>query len=318
MTTRRSLISAALATPALAQDAWPSGPIRLIVGFAPGSNPDLMARLLAEPLSTALGVGVVVENRPGASGNIGAQAVAQARPDGYSLALGSVNHAINASLFANPGYDFQRDFAPVAQVYLIPNVVLVAPALPVRTMAELVEYCRARPGEINFGSSGVGTTLHLAGELLKQAAGIDIVHVPYRGAPEAHQDLQAGRVQLIIDNLPPSIARIEAGHVRPLAVTSATRSARLAELPTVAEAGFPSLEMLIWGGVFIHARTPPAIQARLLAEVERIIDTPAFRARLEQFGSLPVNRDREAFRAFTLAEIARWREVVQRSGARAA
>ena len=309
--------TALLAAPALAQDAWPSGPIRFIVGFAAGSNPDLMARLMAEPLSAALGVPVVVENRPGAAGSIGAEAAARARPDGNTLLLGTVNHAINQSLQSGLSFDFLRDFVPIGQCYLIPNVVLVATSLPVSTMAELVALARARPGQINFASSGVGTSLHLAGELLKQSAGIDMVHVPYRGAPDAHQDLEAGRVQLIIDNLPPSIPRIEGGRAKPLAITSPTRFSRLPDVPTVAEAGFPQLQMLIWGGIFVATRTPAPIQERLRVEMDRMIETPAFQARLQQLGSLPVERNREAFRAFTVAETARWREVVERSGARA-
>ncbi|MBY0335330.1 MAG: tripartite tricarboxylate transporter substrate binding protein [Acetobacteraceae bacterium] len=313
-----ALAGALLAAPGLAraQDAWPGGPVRLIVASAPGGNPDLMGRLVAEPLAAALGQAVVVENRAGASGNIGAQGAAQARPDGNTLLFGMVNHAINMSLFANSGYDFVRDFEPVAQLYLIPNVLLVANALPVHNVAELVAMARERPGQLNFASSGVGTTLHLGGELFRQLANIDIVHIPYRGSAEAHQDLQAGRVHMIFDNLPPAIARIESGAVRALAITSATRSPRLPEVPTVGEAGFPQLEMLIWGGVFAPSRTPAPVMARLQAELDRITETPAFRQRLAQLGSLPVGRDREAFRRFIAAETDRWRGVVERAGIR--
>lgn len=319
--TRRRAFAAAggiLALPGLArgQEAWPNGPVRLIVASAPGGNPDLMGRLVAEPLAAALGQAVVVENRAGASGNIGAQAAGQARPDGNTLLFGMVNHAINMSLFANSGYDFVRDFEPIAQLYLIPNVLLVANALAVRNVAELVAMARERPGQLNFASSGVGTTLHLGGELFRQLANIDIVHVPYRGSAEAHQDLQAGRVHMIFDNLPPSIARIESGAVRALAITSPTRSPRLPDVPTVGEAGFPQLEMLIWGGVFAPSRTPAPVMARLKAELDRITQTPAFQQRLAQLGSLPVGRDHEAFKRFIVAETDRWRGVVERAGIR--
>jgi tripartite-type tricarboxylate transporter receptor subunit TctC len=308
--------AALLAAPAVAQEAWPNGPVRLIVASAPGGNPDLMGRLVAEPLGAALGQAVVVENRAGASGNIGAQAAMQARPDGNTLLFGMVNHAINMSLFQNSGYDFARDFEPIAQLYLIPNALLVASSLPVRTVQELVELAKQRPGQLNFASSGVGTSLHLGGELFRQLAGIDIVHVPYRGSAEAHQDLQAGRVHMIFDNLPPSIARLESGAVRALAITSPTRSPRLPDVPTVGEAGFPQLEMLIWGGVFVPSRTPAPVQARLKSELDRITATPAFQERLAQLGSLPVGNDREAFKRFIVAETDRWRGVVERAGIR--
>lgn len=310
---------AALSAPGLAraQAGWPNGPIRLVVPSAPGGNPDLMARLVADPLGAALGVPVVVENRPGVASNLGTEAVIRSRPDGQTLLFGSINNPINHTFFRNIGFDWLRDLAPIITFYRVPNVLVVHPSLPVNSVAELVAYAKARPGQLNYASPGVGTSLHLAGELLKLVGGIDMLHVPYRGAAAAAQDMEAGRVQVMFENLPPSLPRIDAGRVRALAVTSPARSPRLPQVPTMAEAGFPQVEMLIWGGLFAPAGTPEPILDRLNAEIARIVATPAFTARLEQLGSVGNDTSRARFKAFCEEETRRWREVVLASGAKA-
>lgn len=313
--TRRSMASLALAMPALAQ-GWPSGPVRLIVGSAAGSQPDLMARLLAEPLATALGAPVLVDNRPGVSGNLGAEAAIRARPDGQTLHFGTINNAINHSFFRPTAFDWPAAMTAVAPIYRTPNVVVVNRDLPVRDLASLVALARAQPGALNFASSGSGTSLHLAGELLNQAAGIRMVHVPYRAAAAAQQDLEAGRVQVMFDNLAPALARLEGGQVRALAVTSAGRSPRLPHVPGVAEAGYPGLEMLIWGGIFAHAQLPGAILERLHAAITRVMAEPSMTARMAGFGSVPMPPERAAFAAFVQAEVTKWTAVVLASGAR--
>ena len=319
---RRRLLLSCLAAPtfipglARGQRSWPDGPIRLVVPSGAGGNPDIMARLVADPLSAALRVPVVVENRPGVAGNLGTEFVVRSRPDGQTLLLGSVSNAINQSFFRNMTFDWLRDLQPVAPMYLIPNILLASKDLPVTTVAELVEMARAEPGKLTYASPGIGTSLHLAGELLKLSAGIDMLHVPYRSTTAAGQDLEGGRVHIMFENLPPALPRIDGGRVRALAVTAPSRSQRLPEVPTVGEAGFPDLQMLIWGGLFAPSGTPAPVVERLHAETLRITDTPAFRERLAQLGSTEIGRDLGAFRQFTIDETRRWARAVDASGAR--
>ncbi|MDB5412142.1 MAG: putative exported protein [Rubritepida sp.] len=314
---RRALLAVALTAPSLARaQTWPSGPIRLVVASAPGSQPDLMARLVADPLGVALGTSVVVDNRVGQGGTIGMENVIRSRADGQTLLMGALNHAINQSLFRPATFDWLVELEAVAPVYNTPNVIVVNKEVPANSLAELVALARARPGQLNFASAGSGTSLHLAGELLNQIEGIELVHVPYRSSGGAAQDLEAGRVQIMFDNFAPAIARVEGGRVRALAVMSAARVPRLPDVPSVAELGYPQLEMLVWGGIFAHARTPVAILDRLHDEIVRIIATPNVRARLDQLGSLPIATDRAAFRALTVAETERWSRVVIASGAK--
>jgi len=306
-----------LAVPALARaQAWPAGPIRMVVGSGAGSQPDLMGRLLADALGPILGVPVVVENRVGVSGNLGAEAVIRSRPDGQTIHFGTLNNAINQSFFRPMAFDWLAELEAVAPFYRTPNVVLVHRDVPATSLAELVAVARARPGALNFASSGSGTSLHLAGELLNQIAGIQMVHVPYRAGPAAAQDLEAGRVQVMFDNLAPALARLQGSQTRALAVTGPVRSAALPGIPTVAEAGFPGLEMLIWGGVFVPSRVAPPIIDRLHDAITRVTAEPAMAARLAGLGSVPMEPSRAAFRAFTVAETARWGQVVVASGAR--
>lgn len=314
---RRALLAAALAAPPVARaQSWPNGPIRLVVASAPGSQPDLMARLVADPLAVALGVPVVIDNRLGQGGTIGMENVVRSRADGQTLLLGAINHAINQSLFRPAAFDWLAELQAVAPVYFTPNVIIVNKEVPATTLAELIALAKARPGVQNFGSSGSGTSLHLAGELLNQSAGIEMVHVPYRSASAAEQDLEAGRVQVIFDNFAPAIARVEGGRVRAIAVMGPTRSPRLPEVPSVVEAGHPELEMMVWGGIFAPARTPEPVLDRLHDEIIRATASPNVRARLEQLGSVEIAPERAAFRALTVAETERWARVVIASGAK--
>jgi len=241
---RRFAIGASLALVAAWASAqtYPAKPIRIVVPFPPGGATDILARDVAQKLSEAWGQQVIVDNRPGAGGNIGSELVAHSAPDGYTLEMGTVGtHAINASLYAKMPYDHVKDFAPVILVAGVPNVLVVNPAVPANSVAELIAYAKANPGKLNFASSGNGTSIHLSGELFKVMAGVQMTHIPYKGSAPAMQDLLGGQVQLMFDNLPPSLPQIKAGKVRALAVTSLTRAPALPEVPTVAAAGRPGV-----------------------------------------------------------------------------
>jgi tripartite-type tricarboxylate transporter receptor subunit TctC len=307
-----------LARPARAQAAWPDRPLRVIVPFPPGGSNDIIARQLAEALREPLGQPVVVENRAGAGGNVGADAVAKAAPDGTTLLLTAPGPlAINEHLFRGMPFNPARDFAPVALVASVPIVLMVAPALPVRSVAELVALAKREPGRVAFGSSGNGSTNHLAGELFKAMAGVEIVHVPYRGAAPAMTDLVAGQIQMMFDNMPAALPQVREGRVRGLAVAGATRAAALPELPTVAESGLPGFEAEAWFGLVAPAATPPAARRRLEEAVARVLADPALRARFAGGGAEPGTGVGETFGTFIAAERAKWGRVVESSGARA-
>ena len=328
MTHRRSLLAAGLALPALAhaaraQPAWsPSRPVRLVVGFTPAGTTDIAARLLVEPLSQRLGQQVVIENRPGAGGNVGADVVAKADPDGHTLLMQTISSgAINYGLYGARMTYRPEDLAGISLVVRVPNAIFVTPAVPARTLAELVALVRASPGRFNIGSSGVGTSLHMTGELLKLAAGLEITHVPFRGAGPMLQEMIAGRIEVGVDNLPSVVAHLREGRLRPLAVTTATRTPALPEVPTTAEAGFPSVEATAWFGLVGPARLPAPVKARLNSEVEAILADPATWRRFEELGGMRAElapggvSTPESFDRFIAAEVAKWGEVVQRSGA---
>ena len=323
MIDRRALMggiaATALATPAFAQ-AWPARPIRLVVGFPPGGTTDLAARVLLEPLTTRLGQSVVVENRPGGSGgNIGADVVAKAEPDGYTILMQTVSSgAINHGLYRERMPHRPDAMTAVALVVKVPNAIYVTNSLPVRTLRELVDYAKARPGRLNIGSSGVGTSLHMTGELLKQAAGIDMTHVPFRGAGPMLQEIIAGRVEVGVDNLPSVIGHLREGRLRPLAVTTATRTPALPDVPTTAEAGFPAVEATAWFGVTAPARTPQPIVDRLAREINACLADPAVWAKLADLGGQKPDLTPDGlstpatFQRFIDAEIVKWAEVVRR------
>jgi tripartite-type tricarboxylate transporter receptor subunit TctC len=330
-TTRRTLLGAGLAAPLLlpglarAQAAWaPSQTVRIIVGFTPAGTTDIAARILAEPLGRRLGQTVVVENRPGAGGNLGNQIVAQAAPDGHTLLMQTISGgAINYALYGARMPIKPEDLAAVALMIRVPNAIFVTPSLPVRTLQELVAYAKANPGRLNIGSSGAGTSLHMTGELLKLEAGIDMAHVPFRGAGPMLQEAIAGRIEVGVDNLPSVVGHLRDGRLRPLAVTTKERTPAMPDVPTTAEAGFPGVEATAWFGLQAPARTPAPIVQRYSDEMNRILREPEMQGRLADLGGMAPNLTPDggtspaAFDAFIKAEITKWAEVVRRSGATA-
>jgi tripartite-type tricarboxylate transporter receptor subunit TctC len=314
-----ALLFAAVFTVQIAQaQSWPNKPIRLVVPFSAGGNTDIVARLFAQELSKTLGQSVIVENKPGASGNIGADAVAKSAPDGYTLVMGTVGtHAINASLYKKMPYDAIKDFAPVTLLASVPNVLVVPPSLPVKSVKELVAYGKANPGKLSFASSGVGSSIHLSGEMFRTTTGIDMTHIAYKGSAPAVTDLIAAQVQLMFDNLPTSLQYVKTDKLRALAVTTAKRIEALPDVPTMIESGFPGFETGSWFGVFAPAATPKDIIARLNTELLKIAQTPEMQQKLLQSGAEPVGKGSEEFTAYVRSETTKWAKVVKDSGATA-
>jgi len=312
------LVAAAAATSAsvAAQPAWPSKPVRMIVAFVPGGGTDIVARLLAPRLGEALGQTMVIDNRGGAGGNIGTEAAARAAPDGYTLLMGNVApNAINVSLAPVP-FDPVRDFAPISQVAITPNVLVVHPALPVKTVRELLALARAKPGALAFPSAGNGTSSHLAGELLKNLAKIDMLHVPYKGGGAALADLLGGQVQLMFATTPAAMPQVKSGRLRAIAVTTRARSQALPELPTMIEAGVPNYDAATWYGLLAPAATPRAVIERMHAETVKVIGTPDMREKLIAQGFEPVGSSPAEFAAYIQAQIETWAKVIRAAGLR--
>ena len=312
-----ALIALLMASVAHAQ-GWPAKPIRLIAPYAAGGPIDISARLIAPKLQEALGQPVIVENRPGAGGNIGADFVAKSAPDGYTLVIGAIaTHAINPWLFASLPYDPLRDFRHVALIVQVPNVLVVNNELPVKSVGDLIALAKDRPGKLDFASGSTGSTGHLAGEMFKLMTGTYMVHIPYKGAAPAVADLMAGRVHLIFDNLASALPNVKAGKVRALAVTTRQRSAFLPELPTLDESGLRGFDMTTWWGVMAPGKTLQAVVERLNAEVFRALESPDVRQRLRAMGSeVPAVRTPEAFTAFVASELKTYGDLVKRSGAK--
>ena len=296
--------------------SWPSKPIRYIVPFPPGGATDILARSIADKLGPALGQPVIVENRAGAAGNIGTELAAKAAPDGYTILMVTVAQSISETLYAKLGYNLMRDLAPVILVARVPNVMVVHPSVPARSVKEFIDYAKANPGKVNFASSGSGTSIHMSGELFKLLSGVDIVHVPYKGSAAALTDLIGGQVSVMFDNLPPSMSHIRSGKLRPLAITTTTRYPTLPDLPTMVEAGVPGYESSSWFGIMAPAGTPKDIIARLNAEARKIMALPDVRERFDQQGAIASPGTPEDFDAFIRAEIAKWGKVVKASGAK--
>ena len=304
------------ATPAFAQADYPSKPIRLVVPFPPGGTTDILARAVAQKLTEDWHQQVIVDNRPGAGGNIGADLVAKSAPDGYTLLMGTIGtQAINPSLYARMPYDAQKDFAPVILVAGVPNVLEVNPALPVHTVQELIAYAKANPGKLNFASSGNGTSIHLSGELFKSMTGVQMTHVPYKGSAPALADLAGGQVQLMFDNLPSSLGLIKGGKLRAIAVTSAQRSPALPDIPTIAESGLPAYEATAWFGVLAPAKTPPAIVDKLNAAIGAWLSSPEGKDKLASQGAAAAGGSAADFTRFIASETTKWAKVVKASGA---
>ena len=307
---------AASAASALAQP-YPSQPIKMIVPFTAGGTTDILARTIGQKLGEAWKQPVIVENKPGAGGNIGADTVAKAKPDGYTLLMGTIGtQAINQSLYAKMPYDAAKDFAPITLVAIVPNVLLVHPSVPAKNVAELVALAKSKPGQLNFASSSTGGSPHLSGEMFKQMTGTDIVHVPYKGSAPAITDLLGGQVSMMFDNLPSGLPHVQGGKLRALAVTSAKRSPAAPDIPTIAESGVTGYEVDSWFGILAPAGTPKEIVAKLNAEIVKILQMPDVKERLAAQGAVPVGNTPEQFAEHIARETAKWAKVVKTSGAK--
>ncbi len=304
-----------VAAPAASAQGYPSKPIRMIVTFPPGGAPDTLARVFAE--KAQLGQTVVVDNKPGAGGNIGAEFVAKAPADGYTLVMGTVGtHAINGSLYSKMPYDMVKDFVPVGHVASAPNLLVVNNDLPVKSVAELIAYMKANPNKLSFGSPGIGSSVHVSGELFKSMTGTSMTHVPYKGRQFAIPDLVGGQIQLMFDNMPSALPMAKEGKIRALAQTTAKRSGAAPDVPTVAET-VPGFEATTWFAVFAPTGTPADVVARVNAEMQRVFKLPDVQDRLRALGLEPWISTPDELARFQAAEIVKWAKVVKESGAKA-
>ncbi|GAA4322076.1 tripartite tricarboxylate transporter substrate binding protein [Pigmentiphaga soli] len=308
--------SACLTRAAFAADAWPTRPIRLVVPLPPGGGADIVARLIAERLAPRLGQGVVVDNKAGGGTVIGAQFVANARPDGYTFLFGTATtHAINASLVKNLPYDPVKDFSPISLVADLPLILVMNPSVPANSLEELVEYIRARPGKINFGSTGNGSSIQLAGEMLKIEAKLDMTHVPYQGASPALVDLLAGRVQFMFTTIPPALPYVNSGKLKALCVASVKRTTLLPDLPSTTELGYPGVVASSWNGVLAPANSPPEAIDRMSQELHAVMQMPDIVERLKKMGVEPASDTPEEFARYIQSETTRYARVIKISGA---
>lgn len=311
--TRRCAIALAFATfagGAFAQ-AWPAKPISLVVPFPPGGTTDVLARSVAQKLSEALGQQVIVENKPGAGATLGADYVAKARPDGYTLLMGAVHHTIAPAVFKKLAYDFQKDFAPITVVAAVPNVLVVNNEVPAKSVKELIALAKSQPGKLNYGSNGNGTAQHLIGTQFQNMAGIDLVHVPYKGSGPLTTDLIGGQVTMSFDTITPVLPHIKAGKLRALAVTTAKRSAALPDVPTIAEAALPGFDLGSWFGIVAPAATPKEVVARLHTEIAKALKSDDIKARFAEIGAEPVGNTPDEMRAQIAAETAKFAKLVK-------
>lgn len=302
--------------PAAAQPDYPNQPITMIVPFPAGGTTDILGRIVASALGEQLGQNIIVENRPGAGGNIGSAAAAQAAPDGYTLLMGTVGtHAINASLYPDMTFDPAADFQPLTRVAMVPNLLVANPEQPFTTVAEMVAYAQENPDEIFYASSGNGTSIHLAAELFKEQADIEMVHIPFAGSAQAMIGLVANEVGIMFDNLPSSIQHVRSGALRPIAVTSAERSETLPDIPTIAESGFPGFEAASWFGLFVPAGTPEPIVERLNEAIVATLEDPTVIERFGEQGAVAHSETPQEFTTFIESESVKWSEIVEISGA---
>jgi tripartite-type tricarboxylate transporter receptor subunit TctC len=298
-----------------AAEAWPTRPVKFIVPFAPGGTTDILARLVAQKLSEEYGQQVIVENRAGAGGNIAAEFVAKSDPDGYTFLVGTPGtHAINQFVFKSMGYDQTKDIAPVIVIATVPNLFSVTNSLPVKSVAELIAYAKAKPNELLYATPGLGSTAHVSTELFKSMAGVQMTHVPYKGSAPALTDLIAGRVHLTIDNLPASQAHAESGSIRAIAVSTAKRWPLLPDLPTIAEAGVPGYEAASWFTIAAPAKTPNDIIAKVNASVDKYLKTDDAMARLRKLGAEPFGGSPEDMQKYVLSETEKWGKVAKFAG----
>jgi len=311
---KRCLLLAMLITTAVAAGAadFPVRPIRMVVPFGAGSNSDLLARTVAVRMAETWGQQVVVDNRPGAGGNIGTDLVAKAPPDGYTIVLGAASVlAINQSLYTVMPYDTNTAFAPITNMEKTTNMLIVTPALPVKSVSDLIAYGKANPGKLTYASAGAGGTIHLSAELFKSMTGITMEHIAYKSSPLAHIDMISGQVHVMFDAMPTALPQVKANRLRPVAVTTAKRSLQMPELPTVAEAGLPGYEAAGWFGYAAPARTPRDIIGKLNTEIVRILKLPDVRERLIAQGAEPVGDSPEEFAKFIQSEAAKWGKVIR-------
>lgn len=312
------IVAAAGSMPgALVAQGYPNRPVKLVVPFPPGGSLDFTGRLIAQRLTEMWGQSVVVENKPGAGGNIGADFVAKAPPDGYTILMGALStHAVNPSLYKTMPYDAVRDFAPITLIATTPNVLVVNANSPVNNVKEFIAYTKANPGKLSFGSGSIGSGGHLAGELYKVETGTDAVHVPFKGGAPATQALLAGDTQFMFDNLANAMAQVKAGKLKALAVTTAQRSPLVPDLPTMAEAGLPGFDISTWYGLFAPAGTPPSVIAKWNADVTKILTTPDVRAKLMADGAEPAPDTPEQFKEMIARELAKYARIIKASGAK--
>ena len=317
-----TLAAISFIAPTVSAQTWPTKPVKIVVPFAPGGTTDILARAMAPELSKAFGQPFIVENRTGAGGNIGADAVAKSAPDGYTLLMGTVGtHGINKALYSKMPFDSQKDFAPITLVAGVPNVMVMntdkAKALDINSVADFIKYAKAHPGKLSMASSGNGTSIHLAGELFKYKTGIFMAHIPYRGSGPALLDLLGGNVDVMFDNLPSALPQIKSGKLKAFAVTSSQRSAALPDLPTIAEAaGLKGFDASSWFGLLAPAGTPADIIHRVQQESAKALGAPAIKEKLLAQGAIPGGNTPEQFTTFINAEHIKWAQVVKTSGAK--
>ena len=307
----------AAGTPALQAQDYPAKPIRLIIPYSPGGTADLLARTIGQKMAASLGQQIIVDNRPGAGGNIGADLAAKAAPDGYTIVMGTVaTHAINPNLYATMPYDADKDFAPIVLIATLPNLLVVNPSVPAKNVKELIALAQAKPGELAFASAGNGTSQHLSGELFKKMTGVDMIHIPYKGSAPAVSDLIGGQVQLMFDNIPSSLPQVRAGKLRALAVTGPKRSPVLPDLPTLSEAGLPGFSITSWFALFAPAGTPSKILLRLNKEAAKAIASQDLRQQWMAQGIEPAGGTADQLAEFRRIEAPKWAKIIRDSGAR--
>ncbi|PRD65371.1 Bug family tripartite tricarboxylate transporter substrate binding protein [Malikia granosa] len=312
---RRQLLALSASTvvlPAFAQSKYPSKPVTILVPFAAGGTTDILGRLIGRHLATRLGGSVIIDNKPGAGGGVGASMVAKAAGDGHTLLMGTIGtHAINQYLYKKLAYDPFKDFAPVSLVAMVPNVLVVHPSQPFKTVKEMIAYAKANPGKLNYASAGNGTSIHLSGAMFEQMAQVDMVHVPYKGSAPAVADLLAGQTNCMFDNLPSSMPHIKSGALRAIAVTSGQRFPALPHVPTIAESGLPGYDATSWFGLWAPASTPADLVARLNQEINKILSLPEVKQTMLDQGAEAAPDTPQQFAAFIQSEAAKWSKVVK-------
>ena len=297
--------------------SWPDKPIKIIVGYSAGGATDILARLVAVKMGNTLGQSVIVENKPGANSNVGAEIVARSPADGYTLYAFSIANTINMSLYPKLGYDALKDLEPIGMIAKIPNILVVNPNLPIKTVADYVRYAKESKDGVTFASSGSGSSIHLSGEMFKMQSKIQMLHIPYKGSAPAVTDLLGGQVDSMFDNAPSAMPHIQSSKLRAVGITSAQRSPLLPEVPTLAESGYPNFDVQSWFALAAPAGTPKPIIEKLNAALNKALTAPDVRQRLQELGATPEPGSPEKMRDFATAEVKRWREVVKASGAKA-